>query len=132
MSKETDSAAEKTGEAVEKGLKKAGEKVDEAREKFGEVATSVKEKARQAKETAGRKGEELRETAGKASEAAKVKYDAAVEGLREGYGKVRKDFDHLVDDVNAYVRDNPGRSVLMAAGLGFVVGLLLRGGRHRD
>ena len=49
----------------------------------------------------------------------------------EGYGKARKDLDRLSDDVTTYVRDNPGRSVLIAGALGFFLGLLIRGDRRR-
>ena len=64
-----------------------------------------------------------------AKEAAKEKYDVAKDKVRYGYDKAKKDLDHLTEDVNEYVRDNPGKSVLMAAGIGFVLGLLLRGRR---
>jgi ElaB/YqjD/DUF883 family membrane-anchored ribosome-binding protein len=36
---------------------------------------------------------------------------------------------NLSDDVGDYVRDNPARAVLVAAGVGFLIGLLL--GRRR-
>lgn len=62
----------------------------------------------------------------RASHAAREGYDDASRNLREGYTRVRKDFDGLSRDVNEYVRDNPGKSVLMAAGVGFLVGLLFR------
>jgi len=44
---------------------------------------------------------------------------------------VRKDAADLTDDVNSYVRENPGKSILIAAGAGFLLGMLLRG-RRRD
>jgi len=94
------------------------DRLERAREKFSEVA----QRARQG-------GEQVRDTARKGGEVAKEKYGVAVDGLKQGYDRVHKDMDKLTDDVNEYVRDNPGRSVLMAAGLGFVVGMLLRGRR---
>jgi ElaB/YqjD/DUF883 family membrane-anchored ribosome-binding protein len=69
--------------------------------------------------------------AGKASEVAKDRYGVAAQGLREGYGKARTDLDKLSEDVTAYVRDNPGRSVLVAGALGFFLGFLIRGERRR-
>ena len=92
--------------------------LEQAREKFSEVA-----------ERARRGGVQVRETAGRAGEAAKEKAGVAVDNLKQGYDKVHKDMDKLTEDVNEYVRDNPGRSVLIAAGIGFVVGALLRGRR---
>lgn len=94
-------------------------RVAQAREKFSEVA-----------ERARRGGSQVREQAGRAGEAAKEKYSVAVDNLKQGYDKVQTDLDKLTEDVNEYVRGNPGRSVLMAAGIGFFVGLLLRGRRH--
>ncbi|MGB5294170.1 MAG: DUF883 domain-containing protein, partial [Thermoanaerobaculia bacterium] len=64
-----------------------------------------------------------------AKDVAKEKYDVAKDKVSYGYDKARKDIDHLTEDVNEYVRDNQGKAVLMAAGLGFVLGLLLRGRR---
>ena len=43
-----------------------------------------------------------------------------------GYDKVTKDMDQLGQDVNEYVRHNPGKSVAIALGAGFVLGILLR------
>ncbi len=91
----------------------------QAKEKFGEAAARAREG-----------GAQLKQSAGKAGEAAREKVGVAVDNLKHGYDKVGKDMDKLVDDVNEYVRDNPGRSVLMAAGAGFLIGLLLRGRRH--
>ena len=53
-------------------------------------------------------------------------------GVRKGYRRVRKDAAQLSTDVNDYVRENPGKSILIAAAVGFVVGLLVRGRRHDD
>jgi len=35
-------------------------------------------------------------------------------------------------EVSLYVRDNPGKSVLIAAGVGFLLGLLTRRGSRDD
>ena len=51
--------------------------------------------------------------------------------MQRGYEKVREDAANLATEVNTYVRENPGKSILMAAGAGFVLGLLMRG-RRRD
>ena len=97
------------------------EKIDTAREKITEVAGTVERGFQKAKEDAG-----------KASQVAREKYDETKVQLRTGYDKVRKDMDGLGEDVNQYVRDNPGRSVLIAAGIGFVIGIVARGGRRSD
>ena len=87
--------------------------VDTAREKVQQVSESV------------------RQQASRAGEMARERYDAAAETLRQGYGRASKDLNKLGNDVSAYVRDNPGRSVLTAAAVGFCVGLLVRRGRRR-
>jgi len=74
---------------------------------------------------------EMRRRAEALGEATREKYDHAVEGVQRGYEKVRKDAANLATEVNTYVRENPGKSILMAAGAGFVLGLLMRG-RRRD
>ncbi len=110
-------AKKKEEEAAESTDGKAS--LEQAKERFGEVA----ERARQG-------GAQVREKAGRAGEVAKEKYGVAVDNLKQGYEKVHTDMDKLVADVNDYVRANPGRSVLIAAGVGFFVGVLLRGRRH--
>jgi len=87
--------------------------VDTAREKLQQVSDTV------------------RQQAGRASEVARERYDAAAQTLRSGYDRASKDLTKLGGDVSAYVRDNPGRSVLAAAAVGFCIGLLVRGGRRR-
>jgi ElaB/YqjD/DUF883 family membrane-anchored ribosome-binding protein len=86
--------------------------LDTARDKVREVSESV------------------RQQASRATDLAKERYDTAAQTLREGYDRATKDLDKLSKDVGAYVRDNPGRSVVAAAAAGFVIGLLVRRGRR--
>lgn len=72
--------------------------------------------------------DDVRREAGKAGEAARDKANVAAENVRVGYEKARKDLGHVNEDLNDYVRDNPAQSILIAAGIGFVLGLLFRGG----
>lgn len=130
-------------EAAEQGgLKEvpASEKLESARQKVVEVASGmrdgagraggvIREKAEIAKEKAGIASQQIREGATKASAVARERYAVARDGVREGYDKVSKDLDHLGEDVNEYVRANPGKSVLIAAGVGFLLGVLMRGRR---
>lgn len=76
--------------------------------------------------------EDVRRGAERASEVARERYQETSETIKRGYTRVRKDLDSLTSDVNAYVRDNPGKSVLMAAGVGFLLGLLFRGRRGQE
>ena len=104
----------------------AADRLASAREKFGDV---VESKIRGIKEGGGRASEAVRERAQRATEGAREKYEGAREGARQGYERVSKDLEHLGEDVNEYVRHNPGKAVAMALGAGFVLGILLRGRR---
>lgn len=118
---------EKPSEKKSTGAKKApAERLEKARERFTEIASGVEQTVRSG---AGKASDQLKAGAGRASEVAREKIAVAKEGVRHGYERVSKDFDHLVQDVNDYVRQNPGKSVLMAAAAGFFLGLLLRGRR---
>jgi ElaB/YqjD/DUF883 family membrane-anchored ribosome-binding protein len=103
------------------------------RQKVTKVATDVQGKfqdvSKDVRRGAERASDEIKKGYERASQTARDGYDEASRNLRKGYKKVRKDFDGLTKDVNEYVRDNPGKSVLIAAGVGFVIGLLFRGGR---
>ena len=63
---------------------------------------------------------------GKAKDWAGGKYNA----MRERVEDV--DFGAITDQVRSYVRSNPGKAVLLSIGVGFVIGLLLRGGEEDE
>ena len=104
------------------GKKDSSERLAAARKKFGDAVDGVTRKAHGASERA-------REGAGRATAAAKETYDAAGDNIREGYERVSKDLETLGQDVNEYVRHNPGKAIAIAAGVGFFVGILMRGRR---
>jgi len=105
-------AERKTADVIE-------DKVGEARERLSEVARGAGERYQKV-------AEEMRREAERATQAAREKVDTAVKGIRAGYGKVSKNVGSVTEDVADYVRDNPGRSLLIAAGVGFLIGLLFR------
>lgn len=104
------------GESVEKARTVVTEKVGVAKEKIQHVGGEFGTKVRDGRERAG--------------EFAKERYSVAKERVGQGYDRARKDVDQLASDVSVYVRDNPGRAVLIAAGAGFLLGFLLRGDRR--
>lgn len=70
---------------------------------------------------------------GKARDFVNDKYSAASDTMKNQYNKMRErvddvDFGAVADQVRSYVRSNPGKALLISVGVGFVVGLLLRGG----
>lgn len=107
----------------EKPAEESPKAVDQARAVVSEKLGVAKEKLSDVSQAAGKR---LQEVKGQAGEMSQVAREKAAEGLKHGYERVRKDFDDLNADVNAYVRDNPGRSVLIAAGVGFLLGMLMR------
>lgn len=111
-------AVEGTREVIDDGL-------DEARERFEEVADELSRSARRTQRDVRRRAERL-------GTAARERYEAASETVRTGYNKARRQAAELSGEVDVFVRENPGKSILIAAGIGFVIGLLVRGGRRRD
>jgi ElaB/YqjD/DUF883 family membrane-anchored ribosome-binding protein len=111
-------AAADLGAVVEDGL-------DEAREKFESAASDFERRARHTRRELRRRAEEV-------GDAARERYDAAVDGLQRGYRKVRKDASALADDVGTYVKENPGTAIAIAAGAGFLLGMLVRGRRREE
>ena len=105
-------AERKTADVIE-------DKVGEARERLSEVARGAGERYQKV-------AEEMRREAERATQAAREKVDSAVKGIRAGYGKVSKNVGSFTEDAADYVRDNPGKSLLIAAGVGFLIGLLFR------
>ncbi len=102
-------------DSVDGGMESPG-RADQARQRLSEVG--------------GRVGRKVSDAARSAGERSEVAREVAVDNLKAGADRVKKDLEGLNREVNAYVNDNPGRSVLIAAGVGFLVGLLMRGGRR--
>ena len=106
-------------DTVERAKNAVADVVDEgvsaARERFEDVS-----------EDFDRRYKKAAKEARKVSAAAREKYDAAVDTLRDGYAKARRDFSRLSNDATDYVRENPGKSLLIAAGVGFLIGLAVR------
>lgn len=121
--KKIEETAESGEGRVDQARAVVNEKIGVAKEKLTEVSQVAGKRLQEVKTQAGEKLQEVKTQAGEKGQVAR---DKATEGLKQGYERVRKDFDDLNADVNAYVRDNPGRSVLIAAGIGFLLGLLIR------
>lgn len=121
--------SDRAREVVSDAVGEMGEVVDEglerARERFEEAAEDFEKRARKTRR-------EVRKRAEQMGDAARERYDAAVDGLQRGYTRVKKDASDLADDVNTYVRENPGTAVMIAAGAGFVLGMLMRGRRREE
>lgn len=86
--------------------------------RYSEVSGDVRRGAERATAEIRRGAERAREGVRGASEQARV-----------GYERVRTDAGQISREVSSYVRENPARSVAIAAGIGFLLGLLARRGR---
>ena len=111
--------------SMDQAKKKVADAVGEARERFQHVASDVGERFQHASAAAKERSERARE-------AARERYQVHSAQLQDGYARVRTDVDHVVDDVNDFVRRKPGTAILIAAGAGFLLGLLMRPGRYHD
>lgn len=68
---------------------------------------------------------------GKAKEFVSEKYSTASDTAKKSYGAVREkvaeaDMGAMMEQVRAYVRENPGKALLASVAGGFLLGLLLR------
>jgi ElaB/YqjD/DUF883 family membrane-anchored ribosome-binding protein len=130
MADETENIEEVEGSADEAPVADSTGQLEAARQRFGEVIGGVEKRVQGLREGAGRASQRLKEGAERASTVARDRYDVARENVRQSYGRVSKDLEQLGEDVNEYVRHNPGKAVAIALGVGFVLGILIH--RRRD
>ncbi len=120
MAKETlTDPFDRAKDAADEAIDKARETYEATREKIEDLGDEVGDRYERASDS-------LRKSAERASEKARQRYRDAADSLKSGYSKVKKDMDGLAGDATNYIRDNPGKSILIAAGIGVALGLLLR------
>lgn len=119
-------------DAAETAREAVAESVVSAQNRFQKISDNVQEKYRKVSDDVRQGAERAREELRRGTEVAKSRYEDTAESVREGYTKVRSNLGDVTSEINTYVRDNPGKSVLMAAGVGFLIGLLFRGGSDDD
>lgn len=116
--------AEMTGEP-------GGESAVSARNRFQSQYRKISDDVRRGAERASaeirRGAETAREKYEDVAETARDKYRDVADTARRSYTRVSSEAGNLSREVSLYVRDNPGKSVLIAAGVGFLIGLLVRG-----
>lgn len=107
-------------------MAKKKSKMDAARDTLTGVAEEVKDTyediAGDVRKRTKKAGKELRHGA----EMARERYQEAGERLRDGYDRTQDRAREWNRDLNDFVQDNPGRALLIAAGVGFLAGLLFR------
>jgi len=87
-----------------------------AAEELREAAT---QKAAELKNAALQKGQQIRD-------AANERADHLKDIARDGIGVTSEKLDDLKTEGEAYVRANPAKSVLIALGIGFIIGRIIR------
>jgi len=84
------------------------------------AAKAVEEKIDATRESLGDKVGRVREKMSDVADSVKTRAGALRDKIRE------TEWDDVTQNVTSYVRDNPGKSVAIALGVGFALGLLLR------
>src|SRR5262249_41171689 len=76
--------------------------------------------------------DETKEVLGDSYSKAREQFDDVSEDVRKGVRaaakRLEKDYGDVWDDVLDYVKANPGTAVAISAGVGFLLGFILRGG----
>lgn len=101
-----------------------------AGEKARPIAQSPEERAQLLKEAAAQKAQKFREYAGeKATQIADVAGEKAAQfkdAAGEHWEETRVKAREVHADLEEYIRQHPTKSVLVAAGVGFLLGLIVR------
>ena len=75
--------------------------------------------------------DQTKDVLGESYSKARDQFDDVSEDVRKNVKtaarKIEKDYGDVWNDVRRYMRDNPGPSVAIAAGIGFLLGYLIRG-----
>ena len=106
---------------------RGAETVAAARERFQRLGDDMQGRYRQVSDDVRRGAERASAEIRRGAERAREGYRDVSETARETYDKVRSDAGNLTREVGFYVRDNPGKALLIAAGVGFLLGLVMRG-----
>jgi ElaB/YqjD/DUF883 family membrane-anchored ribosome-binding protein len=100
---------------------------EDVRGRYANVSEDVRRGAERAtaeiRRGTERASAELRER----TERARETYQDVADNARRQYDRVRSDAGNLTREVGFYVRDNPGKALLIATGVGFLLGLVVRG-----
>ena len=114
------------GESAEKAAEAVADGVAAVRDKFQRFSDDVQHRykrvSKDVRRGAERAGKEIR----KSADAARETYRDTAERVEKGYKRTRSEVKRLGRDVGEYVRENPGKAILIAAGVGFLFGLLSR------
>jgi len=121
---------DKSGATIDQVKDGVGAVVDRAREAVNDGIDSVKGTINNGVDSFDRLYRsavtDVRGASERISENAREQLDDVKYFARRRYRHARKKVSRLSGDVGDYVSDNPGRSLLIAAGIGFLAGLAVR------
>ncbi len=128
--------AEAVADSVSDGVVAARDRFqrlsEDVRGKYADVSDEVRRGAERASKQIRREAERASKEIRRGAERARDTYNDVADNARRRYGKLREDAGGVSRDVGFYVRDNPGKSLLIAAGVGFLLGLVVRGRNSDD
>ena len=99
---------------------------DDLQDRYKKVSEDVQDRYKKVSEDVKRGAERASSEIRRGAERAKETYGEVAENAERSYRRVRSEAGNLSREVSLYVRDNPGKSVLIAAGVGFLLGLIAR------
>jgi ElaB/YqjD/DUF883 family membrane-anchored ribosome-binding protein len=123
----TDSAKEKGQEARDQGEQALGTAKDKASEMSGKAHAGADEGLNKASAGLDSAADKLREQGDQQGGAMGSAATTTADTLESASGYLReKDTDQLVDDIEAFIRRKPTESLLIAAGIGFILSKVFR------
>jgi len=123
--------AETTHDSDAEGVSSARERFqrlsEDVRGRYADVSQEVRRGAERATDEIRRGKERATKEIRRGKEKARESYQDLADNARRQYDRVRHDAGNVTREVGFYVRDNPGKALLIAAGVGFLLGLVTRG-----
>ena len=111
-------------------MDKSGATIDQVKDGVGTVMDSAREVVNDGADNLDRlyhsTVSQVRDTSERIAENAREQLDGVKDSARKSYRHARKTLSRLSGDARDYVSDNPGLSLLIAAGIGFLAGLVVR------
>ena len=111
-----------------------GDGVSSARQRFQRLGDDFQNRYKKVSEDVRRGAERASDEIRRGAERARETYGGVTENAQRSYERVRSEAGNLSREVSLYVRDNPAKAVAIAAGLGFLLGLIARrrGGDYEE
>ena len=114
---------QKLGDELQDRYKKVS---DDVQDRYKKVSDDVQDRYKKVSEDVRRGAERASGEIRRGAERARETYGEVAENAQRSYQRVRSEAGNLSREVSLYVRDNPGKAVLIAAGVGFLLGLIAR------